>query len=170
MRFDSHSTFSSIRNFILRFKETFYFILYFFSVFLILFVLFSRWNKGFSFLEITLLSLAATSLFGSLFLFCICFDIVVKKQSHSKLIKTLSLIYVVIFSVTLLSLPFIIPFINNETNVSPVSYSSDSTIVYITDSGSKYHRQGCRYLSSSCHEIKLSDAISRNYSACSVCW
>ncbi|WP_425755135.1 hypothetical protein ACPW7J_09695 [Ihubacter sp. rT4E-8] len=44
------------------------------------------------------------------------------------------------------------------------------TTVYITDTGSKYHQYGCRYLSQSCHEISLSDAKSQGYDACSVCW
>jgi len=41
--------------------------------------------------------------------------------------------------------------------------------VYITDTGSKYHRDGCRYLSRSKHAISLSDALSFGYDACSVC-
>lgn len=41
--------------------------------------------------------------------------------------------------------------------------------VYITDTGSKYHRYGCRYLRQSCHSISLSSAKSRGYTACKVC-
>lgn len=41
--------------------------------------------------------------------------------------------------------------------------------VYITDTGSKYHRNGCRYLSRSQHAISKSDAQARGYGACSVC-
>lgn len=44
------------------------------------------------------------------------------------------------------------------------------TYVYVTDTGSKYHRAGCRYLWNSRHKIKLSSAKSRGYTACSVCW
>ena len=40
--------------------------------------------------------------------------------------------------------------------------------VYITRTGSKYHRAGCRYLRQSMIPIKLSDAKKR-YGACSVC-
>lgn len=43
------------------------------------------------------------------------------------------------------------------------------TIVYITASGSKYHRAGCKYLSKSSIPIKLKDAIARGYTPCSVC-
>ena len=56
--------------------------------------------------------------------------------------------------------------------VKPVpqpSTSSDSVIVYITKTGAKYHRDGCRYLSRSRIPISLSDAKSRGYSPCSVC-
>lgn len=41
--------------------------------------------------------------------------------------------------------------------------------VYITATGSKYHRWGCQYLKESCYYLLLSDAISRGYTACSVC-
>ena len=42
--------------------------------------------------------------------------------------------------------------------------------VYITKTGSKYHRDGCRYLRKSQIAISLSDAKNRGYSACSVCF
>lgn len=41
--------------------------------------------------------------------------------------------------------------------------------VYITRTGHKYHRAGCSYLRSRI-PIKLSDAISRGYTACSRCF
>ncbi len=44
------------------------------------------------------------------------------------------------------------------------------TYVYITDTGSKYHRAGCRYLWNSKRKVRLSSAKSFGYSACSVCW
>lgn len=43
-------------------------------------------------------------------------------------------------------------------------------VVYITDTGSKYHNWGCQYLSQSCYEISLDDAIAQGYTACSRCW
>lgn len=43
------------------------------------------------------------------------------------------------------------------------------TIVYITKTGFKYHRIGCRYLSKSIIPINLSDAKLKAYSPCSVC-
>jgi len=44
-----------------------------------------------------------------------------------------------------------------------------SDIVYITRTGSKFHRAGCRYLRYSAIPIKRSEAIALGYSPCSVC-
>lgn len=43
-----------------------------------------------------------------------------------------------------------------------------SYTVYVTDTGSKYHRADCSYLKSS-HAISLEDALARGYTACSRC-
>lgn len=50
---------------------------------------------------------------------------------------------------------------------SPVN--AETEIVYITDSGNKYHKSGCRYLSESKISITLSAACSQGYTPCSVC-
>lgn len=50
------------------------------------------------------------------------------------------------------------------------SVKKTGTYVYVTETGSKYHRAGCRYLWNSSHKIKLSSAKSQGYTACSVCW
>ena len=42
--------------------------------------------------------------------------------------------------------------------------------VYITGTGSKYHRDGCQYLRKSKHAISLSDAEARGYTPCSKCF
>lgn len=42
-------------------------------------------------------------------------------------------------------------------------------IVYITNTGTKYHRDGCRYLASSKIAKTCSWVISHGYTACSVC-
>ena len=44
-----------------------------------------------------------------------------------------------------------------------------SAIVYITETGSKYHYGGCRHLSNSKIEISLSDAIAQGYGPCGTC-
>jgi competence protein ComEC len=41
--------------------------------------------------------------------------------------------------------------------------------VFITRTGSKYHRSGCRYLRSSQIPISLKDAKARGYTPCEVC-
>lgn len=41
--------------------------------------------------------------------------------------------------------------------------------VYITKAGTKYHSDGCKYLTKSKMKINKADAIARGYSACSVC-
>lgn len=41
--------------------------------------------------------------------------------------------------------------------------------VYITKTGKKYHRAGCRYLSQSKIASSLKDAKANGYTACSVC-
>jgi len=51
---------------------------------------------------------------------------------------------------------------------SQVEAQKISTTVYITKTGAKYHRDGCRYLSKSKIAISLEDA-KRSYTACSVC-
>ena len=42
--------------------------------------------------------------------------------------------------------------------------------VFITDTGEKYHRAGCRYLSNSSREISLADAQAQGYLPCSQCF
>lgn len=47
--------------------------------------------------------------------------------------------------------------------------SGGGEIVYITQTGEKYHRAGCRYLKESCIEISMSDALAQGYEPCKVC-
>ena len=51
------------------------------------------------------------------------------------------------------------------------NYSADDedTTVYITRTGSKYHRGGCRYLKRSKIPMSLKDAVSSGYAPCKVC-
>ncbi len=41
--------------------------------------------------------------------------------------------------------------------------------VYITDTGEKYHRSGCRYLKKSAHAIAKDRAVAQGYTPCKVC-
>ena len=50
------------------------------------------------------------------------------------------------------------------------STQTTSQTVYVTATGSKYHRSGCSYLRQSCYAISLNDAKARGYTACSRCW
>lgn len=45
-----------------------------------------------------------------------------------------------------------------------------SETVYVTNTGSKYHRAGCQYLRDSQIAIDLDDAIAAGYTACSRCY
>lgn len=45
-----------------------------------------------------------------------------------------------------------------------------SEIVYVTESGTKYHRSGCQHLKKSAIEIPLSRAEANGYTPCSKCW
>ena len=53
--------------------------------------------------------------------------------------------------------------------VVPKPQPNTSGTVYITRTGTKYHRLGCRYLSKSCIPISRSAAIAEGYTPCSVC-
>jgi hypothetical protein len=50
-----------------------------------------------------------------------------------------------------------------------VSICAFSQTVYVTKTGSKYHKSGCQYLSKSKIAIQVDTAITRSYMACSVC-
>ena len=56
-----------------------------------------------------------------------------------------------------------------ETESSTVSTGSEEILVYVTDSGSKYHRAGCGSLWNSSHERTLSQAIASGYGPCGNC-
>lgn len=51
----------------------------------------------------------------------------------------------------------------------PANDQSTSIVVYITATGSKYHRSGCSYLSNSKYETTLTAAKASGYTACSRC-
>lgn len=51
---------------------------------------------------------------------------------------------------------------------APASAKQQVT-VYITATGHKYHRDGCRYLSRSKIPVVLEKAIAHGYAPCSVC-
>ncbi|WP_026883371.1 histone H1-like repetitive region-containing protein [Clostridium akagii] len=56
-----------------------------------------------------------------------------------------------------------------ESSSATAQSQNNEYTVYITKTGDKYHRAGCRYLSKSQIAISKSDAIGSGYSPCSVC-
>lgn len=55
-----------------------------------------------------------------------------------------------------------------KTKAKAAKKSSGGT-VYITNTGKKYHRDGCSSLRRSKHAISKNDAIAQGYTACKVC-
>ena len=56
-----------------------------------------------------------------------------------------------------------------RSNSNKKSNTGTGGTVYITESGSKFHRAGCRYLWHSSIAISRSKALARGYTPCSVC-
>lgn len=52
---------------------------------------------------------------------------------------------------------------------SPAATQAKTQTVYITNSGAKYHSDGCRYLAKSKKPISLSEALNKGYEPCSKC-
>lgn len=52
---------------------------------------------------------------------------------------------------------------------TPPATNEQSYTVYITNTGSKYHRAGCRHLKDSQIAIDINDAIDQGYTACKDC-
>ena len=55
------------------------------------------------------------------------------------------------------------------TNTKQPPKQEQNDIVYIINTGTKYHRAGCRYLSKSSIPIERKEAIAKGYTPCSVC-
>jgi hypothetical protein len=56
-----------------------------------------------------------------------------------------------------------------EIKEPPATPQEKEIIVYITRTGKKYHRAGCRYLKKSKIPITLKEAKRRGYTPCKVC-
>ena len=56
------------------------------------------------------------------------------------------------------------------SNSSAEAYSAQEEIVYITETGEKYHKGSCRHLSKSKIEITKEKAINQGYKACGACY
>lgn len=56
-----------------------------------------------------------------------------------------------------------------EQPVQQEEFKDEERMVYITPTGEKYHKKGCRTIKGDCTEISINDAIARGYTACGVC-
>jgi competence protein ComEC len=56
-----------------------------------------------------------------------------------------------------------------DNAITSIDLLKKDPTVYITKTGEKYHRSGCRYLKKSKIAIKLSKAKKRGYKPCKVC-
>lgn len=56
-----------------------------------------------------------------------------------------------------------------EPDPEPEEDEPQEIIVYITETGAKYHRGSCRHLKDSKIEITLEEAIARGYEPCGTC-
>jgi hypothetical protein len=52
---------------------------------------------------------------------------------------------------------------------TPAQQDQQTKTVYVTRTGRKYHRDGCRYLAASKIAISLKNAEAKGYIACKVC-
>lgn len=60
-------------------------------------------------------------------------------------------------------------FLDEDDDEEEETEKKNSYTVYITDSGSKYHRKSCGYLKKSCYAIDIDKAEYEGYTPCSRC-
>jgi len=60
-------------------------------------------------------------------------------------------------------------FAHSGDDSTKVARETKEVTVYVTRTGKKYHRAGCRYLKKGCIPLTLKDAKIRGYGACKVC-
>ena len=58
----------------------------------------------------------------------------------------------------------------STSDISTTVPNTNSAIVYVTNTGSKYHKDSCSYLKKSKIQMSLSEAQSQGYTACSKCY
>jgi len=86
-----------------------------------------------------------------------------KYSSWKKTAKVATTILVLLIAFLLLD-----NILGNISSETPTPQTS-TIVVYITKTGSKYHRDGCRYLRSSKISVSLAEAKEAGYNPCSVC-
>lgn len=60
-------------------------------------------------------------------------------------------------------------YVSNSSNPAPTPEPQTSVTVYVTNTGSKYHRWGCQYLWNSSIAVALDYALASGYTPCSRC-
>ena len=58
----------------------------------------------------------------------------------------------------------------NSIEVEERKTNPNDTVVYVTNTGNKYHKASCEYLYSSKTAIGRTAAVSKGYTPCPVCW
>lgn len=56
-----------------------------------------------------------------------------------------------------------------STVETEASSNANSEMVYVTETGSKYHANGCKHLVDNCIELSLDEAISYGFTPCVTC-
>lgn len=57
----------------------------------------------------------------------------------------------------------------NGTTPAAPGEATESTVVYLGKTGSRYHLKGCRYLKGAGKEITVGEAFKKGYAPCNVC-
>ena len=60
--------------------------------------------------------------------------------------------------------------ITTPTSSSTTVQNQNSAIVYVTNTGNKYHKSSCSYLKKSKIQTTLSEAQNQGYTPCSKCY
>ena len=58
---------------------------------------------------------------------------------------------------------------NEDSSVVDIGTKDKPDVVYVTDTGEKYHSYGCRYLKYSSTKKDIQQAIKQGYTPCSIC-
>lgn len=58
----------------------------------------------------------------------------------------------------------------SSSSVTTTAQNTNSAIVYVTNTGKKYHKSSCSYLKKSKIQMNLSEAQSQGYTPCSRCY
>lgn len=62
------------------------------------------------------------------------------------------------------------PQIDEKQNIKPSTSNTNDSTVYITKSGKKYHKLGCRFLGENATAINIEEAKQKGYQPCKICF